>query len=205
MLAIPLVLVVLVTVWMQLVKVQQIFLQIWKRRVSVRSLSSMSTFACTHIVHIEQMYVHIYKCKSLSTFPQVRGQGKTGLDFEEAYNVSAFSSSENYSYADHLYIEPRTLEQMRLTVEQNWRRMKSRRSVLWKKRGRRRRRRTEKMIGGDQKPKVLSKNSECIVQCTTIQNGWKPSGQKRSQDYSLNLTSQDKNVKSLINFLPIEI
>ena len=53
---------------------------------------------------------------------------------------------------------------MRLTVEQNWRRMKSRRSVLWKKRGRRRRRRTEEMIGGDQKPKVLSKNSECIVQ-----------------------------------------
>ena len=110
--------------------------------------------------------VHIYKCKFLSTFPQVRGQGKTGLDFEEAYNVSASSSSDNYSYADHLYIEPRTLEQMRLTVEQNWRRMKSRRSVLWERKGRRRRRRTEEMIGGDQKPKVLSKNSECIVQCT---------------------------------------
>ena len=78
--------------------------------------------------------------------------------------MSAFSSSDNSFYADHLHIEPRTLEQMRLTVEQNWRRMKSRRSVLWERKGRRRRRRTEEMIGGDQKPKVLSKNSECIVQ-----------------------------------------
>ena len=183
MLAIPLVLVVLVTVWMQLVKSEG--------DLPFVSLFQIAKATCQLLyarISANWTNVHIYKCKSFSTFPQVRGQGKTGLDFEEAYNVSAFSSSDNYSYADHLYIEPRTLEQMRLTVEQNWRRMKLRRLVLW----RRRRRRTEEMIGGDQKPKVLSKNSECIVQCTTIQNGWKPSGQKRSQDYSLNLTSQDK-------------
>ena len=55
------------------------------------------------------------------------------------------------------------------------------------------------------RPKTQSLIKEQWMYCTTIQNGWKPSGPKRSQDYSLNLTSQDKNVKSLINFLPIEI
>ena len=55
---------------------------------------------------------------------------------------------------------------MRLTVEQNWRRMKLRRLVLWRRRrGRRRRKRTEKKIGErDQKPTVLSTNSERFVQ-----------------------------------------
>ena len=68
---------------------------------------------------------------------QVRGQGKTGLDFEEAYNVS----NKNASRALNLILMPRPT---RWTAAPSWRKTRSRRSAAWRRRRRATRRMTER-------------------------------------------------------------
>ena len=109
MLAIPLVLVVLVTVWMQLVSVfhQSSF-------ISVHTLS----IAFSRFVDRERLD---WTSRRLTMWE----------DFKIWPSFNALCTR-------------RMLGQMRLTVGRNWRRTKSRRSVLWRRRrGRRRRKRTE--------------------------------------------------------------